>query len=333
MEEKLTKDRVTIYEVAKRAGVSLATVSRVINKTGNVSKETEEKVNAVIAKLGYQPSSLAQGLANSKSKNIAVVIPSTNYVFISNFLNGVVEVCKQNGNNVVLFTTSHSTLDALSTIDKVIKSHVDGAIIFDDELNSEDVKFINSFSVPCVVINHNVVGPQAACITFNHEIVLGKIIENNFKNNGQAMTFVHSHNGGRLLNRVEKKFKELHEEYHKSYQVFNCDDSYAKTYNDFKNYFESNKSGYFVVYRDSLGGAILNAALDSGLRVPEDVEIISIIGTKYGLLFRPQMSNLELDFSDVGKRAVYLLNDLVNETLTEKTVRYDVAYNKRGTTK
>ena len=158
MNDKLLKSRVTIYEVAKQAGVSLATVSRVINNTGTVSKETQQKVNAIIAKLGYQPSSLAQGLATSRSMNIAVVIPSANYVYISNLLYGIQEVAKERGVNLLLFSTSHSSIDAYKIIDGVIKSHVDGAVVFDDELSSEDIKFINSYSVPCVVINHTVFG-------------------------------------------------------------------------------------------------------------------------------------------------------------------------------
>ena len=59
------KERVTIYEVAKASGVSLATVSRVINKQGNMTEATRKKVEDTIAKLGYKPSGLAQALACS----------------------------------------------------------------------------------------------------------------------------------------------------------------------------------------------------------------------------------------------------------------------------
>lgn len=332
MDNKIYKDRVTIYEVASKAGVSLATVSRVINNTGNVSKETAEKVNSVIAKLGFQPSNLAQGLAKSKSQDIAIIIPSANYVFISNFINGVIEGCKEYGNNVTLFTTSHSSLDAINTIEKVIKSHVDGVIIFDDQLSTEDVNFINSFSVPCIVINHNVTSEQTGCITFNHEELMSNIIKNNTAKQGKIMTFVHSHNGGRLLNRVEKAFKEEHERESRSYQVFNCDDSYNSAYVEFSNYFKTHKSGYFVVYRDSLGAAITNAAIDNGIKVPEDVEVISIIGTKYAHIFRPQISSMDLDFIEIGKKAAYMLNDLNKGNLSEKNYKVYVKYNRRETT-
>ena len=86
------KDRVTIYEVAKTAKVSLATVSRVINNKGNVTDETRIRVEEAIAKLGYKPSSLAQGLATSKTTNIAIILPAANYVYISNMLSGMIDV-------------------------------------------------------------------------------------------------------------------------------------------------------------------------------------------------------------------------------------------------
>ena len=88
------KDRVTIYEVAKSAGVSLATVSRVINNKNNVTEKTRKLVEDTIERLGYKPSALAQGLATNRSTNIGIVLPATNYVYISNILSGMVDIAK-----------------------------------------------------------------------------------------------------------------------------------------------------------------------------------------------------------------------------------------------
>ena len=94
---KNLKDRVTIYQVAQAAGVSLATVSRVINKSGSVTESTRRKVEETIASLGYKPSALAQALATNRSTNVGVIIPSANYVYISNFLNGLTGVGREKG--------------------------------------------------------------------------------------------------------------------------------------------------------------------------------------------------------------------------------------------
>jgi DNA-binding LacI/PurR family transcriptional regulator len=101
-------------------------------------------------------------LATNKTTNIGVIIPSANYVYISNMLNGISEVAKEKGFVLTLFTTSHSHEEALSMIEKVITTHVDGAIIFDDELDEEDVMKINSYSVPTIVVNNKITGEESA---------------------------------------------------------------------------------------------------------------------------------------------------------------------------
>lgn len=328
------KDRVTIYEVAKASGVSLATVSRVINKQSNVTPETRAKVEATIARLGYKPSGVAQALATNKSTNIGVVIPSANYVYISNVLNGITEVAKEKGFTLSLFSTAHSREDALRMLEKVITSHVDGAIIFDDELDEDDVTKLSSYYVPTVVINNKVEGERTGCVIFGYEHNLAHILEHHFKENDKKFpVFLHVHNCGRLLARTEKAFIKACNQANREYQIMNVDDSYSRTYQDFCDYFSEHKTGYFIAYRDSIAAAIVNAATDSGLKVPEDVEVISLIGTKYANITRPTLSTFTINMQEVGKRAMYMLIDLANNELTQKTYKFESVYVKRQSTK
>ena len=328
------KDRVTIYEVAKASGVSLATVSRVINKQGNMTEATRKKVEDTIKRLGYKPSGVAQALATNKSTTIGVVIPSANYVYISSVLNGITEVAKEKGFNLSLFVTSHSKEDAVNMVEKVITSHVDGAIIFDDELDEEDIVKLNSYSVPTIVINNNIEGEKVGCITFGYEHKLQEILENKIaKKDHQQFVFLHVHNCGRLLARTEKRFINVCETAKVDHKIMNVDDSSSRTYHDFLKYFETHKKGYFVAYRDSIAAAILDAAIDSGLKVPEDVEVLSLIGTKYAKITRPTLSSMNIDMQDVGRRAMYMLIDLNKGELTTKTYRVESQYKKRNSTK
>ena len=328
------KDRVTIYEVAKASGVSLATVSRVINKQSNVTPETRAKVEATIARLGYKPSGLAQALATNKSTNIGVVIPSANYVYISNMLNGITEVAKEKGFTLSLFVTAHSRDDALRMLEKVITSHVDGAIIFDDDLDEEDSAKLSSYYVPSIVINNNVEGERTGCIVFGYEHNLRHIMENHFKQEDHKQPiFLHVHNCGRLLARTEKAFIRACNDANKEYRIMNVDDSYSRTYLDFKEYFQNHKGGYFIAYRDSIGAAVANAATDCGLKIPEDVEVLSLIGTKYSNITRPRLSSMSIDMQEVGKRAMYMLIDLLNHDLEQKTYKFESTFIKRDSTK
>ena len=328
------KERVTIYEVAKASGVSLATVSRVINNQGNVTEKTREKVQATINRLGYKPSGLAQALATNKSTTIGVVIPRANYVYISSVLNGIAEVAKEKGFIISLFSTSHSKQDAISVVKKIITSHVDGAIIFDDELEEEDIQQITSYYVPTIVINNKVEGDRCGCVVFGYEHNLKKILSEKLEKDKEITPiFLHVHDCGRLLARTEKAFVSVCKELGREYSVLNVDDSSSRTYNDFKEYFKKHRNGYFVAYRDSIAAAIVNAATDSGIKVPEEVEVLSLIGTKYANITRPTLSSFDIDMQDVGKRSMYMLMDLMKNELEKKTYRIESVYNKRGSTK
>ena len=328
------KERVTIYEVAKASGVSLATVSRVINNQGNVTEKTREKVQAVIKRLGYKPSGLAQALATNRSTTIGVVIPRANYVYISSVLNGIAEVAKEKGFAISLFSTSHSKQDALSVVEKVITSHVDGCIIFDDELEEDDISLINSYYVPTIVINNKVEGERVGCIIFGYEHNLKKILAEKLEKDKKITpVFLHVHDCGRLLARTEKAFVSLCKDLKRNYEILNVDDSSSRTYEDFVEYFKKTKSGYFVAYRDSIAAAIVNAATDSGLKVPENVEVLSLIGTKYANITRPTLSSLNINMQDVGRRSMFMLMDLMNNELENKTYRIETVYKKRGSTK
>jgi LacI family transcriptional regulator len=327
-----TKDRVTIYEVAIASNVSLATVSRVINNNSNVTEKTRKIVEETIARLGYKPSRLAQALATNKTTNIGVVIPSANYVYIANMLNGMTDEAKLRGFQLTLFVTNKSKEDALQVVEKVITSHVDGAIIFDDELDQDDIFKLSSYKIPLVVINNNVKSEKLASINFDYEEKIKEVINQYFIKGNKKMYFLHLHHSGKLLERIEKSFIDAHIKAGKNYGVFSIEDSYRQTYADFVEIFKSTKSGYFLAYRDSLAAAVINAALDSGLRVPEDVEVFSIIGTKYVTIIRPQLSSLHIDLKEVGSKAVVMLSTLMNDEEDSTVALFESSFIKRQST-
>ena len=330
------KDRVTIYQVAQAAGVSLATVSRVINKSESVTPATRRKVEETIASLGYKPSGLAQALATNRSTNIGVIIPSANYVYLANLLAGITEVSKEKSYQLTLFTTSHSREEALTMIDKVISAHVDGAIVFDDQLSQEDVDKIASYNVPTVVIDNKVSGEKACDIRFSYSAKLGELIQDYYaRGESNTMTFLHVHNAGRLLSKCEKIFLRTHEELGKEHRIINCPDSYTHTYQQFLDYFKdpANRKGYYICYRDSIAAAVLNAATDSGIAVPDQVEVLSLVGTKYAYIVRPTLTTMHIDMQEVGRRAMYMLTDLLNQELVEKTTKFEATLEKGQSTR
>lgn len=327
------KDRVTIYEVAKAAGVSLATVSRVINNQSNVTLETKKRVEDTIARLGYKPNALAQGLATNRTTNIGIVIPDVNYVHISNLLSGMIDIGKIYGYQTTLFVTKHSSQDTKEVIAKLLTSHVDGAVVFDDELEQSDIETIIKYNIPLVLIGDkfDIKDEKVGNITLNFASAIKEVINRHYENGGEKVTFLHSTNEGKMIQDIESKI--THDLLKDSYEEMLVTDSYHETYLQFIEYFKKVKKGQFVCPRDSLACALTNAAIDSGLKVPEDIEVVSVIGTKYSIVSRPTISSCELDFYDVGSIAMRMVTKLLKDELKNRYYHFDARYNSRSSTR
>jgi LacI family transcriptional regulator len=322
------KDRVTIYEVAKAAGVSLATVSRVINNQSNVTPETKKRVEETIQRLGYRPNALAQGLATSRTTNIGIVLSDTNYVHICNLLSGMIDIGKIYGYQTTLFVTKHSAEEAKEVIAKLITSHVDGAIVFDDELGEADIRNIESYNVPTVIIGNKVKGEKLASITLDFKEAIGEFVDKHFKEG--RVTFLRIPNEGKLMRGVEKV---LEDKVADRLDTITCPDSYHEVYSHFVDFFKAVRVGRFICPRDSLACAIQNAALDMGLRVPEDVQVLSIIGTKYSSIARPTISSLEMDMYEVGSIAMRMVTKLLKDELKNREYTFTSDFVQRASTK
>lgn len=329
------KDRVTIYEVAKVAGVSLATVSRVINNHPNVTEKTKKVVNEAIDKLGYKPSALAQGLANSRSTNIGIMIPSTGYSFVSNMLDGMIDIAKIYGYITSIFITKRTKEDAAQMINLLIKSHVDGAVIFDDELGTDEIRSIQNYHIPLIVIGHELSGDALGSILLEYKKPLLAVLEQDLKNTKDPLYILDIVNQGAMIDDLRDASISLAKKLNHPYEIIEANDSYSIVYDKMKEFFKTHKRGYFVAPRDSLAAAITNAASDTDLKVPDDVQVLAFIGNKYSYIARPQISTFTLDMFRVGSIAVRMLTKLLSdkEELNEKSFTIEAVYKKRDSTK
>lgn len=335
--KKMFKDRVTIYEVAKVAGVSLATVSRVINNHQNVTEKTKKAVNDAIQRLGYKPSALAQGLANSRSTNIGIMIPSTGYSYVSNMLDGMIEVAKIYKYITSIFITKRTKEDSGAVIESLIKSHVDGAVIYDDELGTDEIRSIQNYHIPLIVVGHDVEGDSLGSIIIEYKDPVMDVVKEHMMATKEDDVFILDVvNQGKMLDEIRDGLLDYAKANNRHIETITLNDSYNIVYPAMKEYFKTHRKGYFVAPRDSLATAVVNAALESGLRIPEDIEVLSAIGSKVSYMTRPEISSFSMDMFKVGSVAVRMLTKLLNEneqSAPQKTFRFRATYNKRSTTK
>lgn len=330
------KDRVTIYEVAKAADVSLATVSRVINNHDNVSEKTKDRVVAAIERLGYKPSALAQSLATSRSTNVAIALPSANYVYTSTALSGMIDVSKIYGYRSSVFS-DNILVDSKEVIDDIITSRVDGAVIFDYSITDAELQKLLDYKVPTVIIGKSPANiKQIGFVYLDYERALTNVIEDYLARGIEDIAFLRINNDDdSIFQSFEMVIEKVYAEHGKKYDNYiDISDSYSKTYELFTSLFQKEKPHQlYIAPRDSLAVAISNAATDLGIKVPNELEVIGVMGTKYSVIARPQISSLDLDLYEVGSIAMRMLTKMLQGTLKNNRFDFNCIYTKRGTTK
>lgn len=145
--------KATIRDVAKLAGVSVATVSRVMNQNGYVNSETEQKVNRAMKQLQYVPNQMARGLAGKRTKTIALILPDISNPFFPGLARGVEDIAQNNGYTVILCNSDDLGVKERSYIEVLKKKYVDGIIFATNNLVQEDLERLEEAQIPFVMLD------------------------------------------------------------------------------------------------------------------------------------------------------------------------------------
>jgi LacI family transcriptional regulator len=142
---------VTIYDVAREAGVSAATVSRYINRNVPVSPEVASRLDQVMADLGYVPLAAARHLASRKTRVVGLLLNNLQNDFFVPLLNGVEAVVRQKGYNLIIATYHASSRDQIPP--PLGPHNTDGLLVFSDGLVDDDLVRLNSKGFPIVLVH------------------------------------------------------------------------------------------------------------------------------------------------------------------------------------
>jgi len=159
-----------IYEVAELAGVSLATVSRVINPGAKVSDKTRQKVLSAMKQLGYRPNSIAQSLATRSSNSVGVLVSELHGPFYGAMLSAIEETLRAAG-KFVLVAAGHSKEEQeREAIRFLVSRNCDALIVHVEALPDKFLVEHNQKSTPLVVVNRKVRGLNDRCFSLNNEL-------------------------------------------------------------------------------------------------------------------------------------------------------------------
>ncbi|TBL80420.1 LacI family DNA-binding transcriptional regulator [Paenibacillus thalictri] len=306
----------TIRDVAKLAGVSVATVSRVINQSGYVNKQTEDKILESMHQLQYTPNTLARGLANKKTDSIALIIPNITNPFFPELVQAVEDAASRYGYTLLLGNSYNSEENALQYVQIFKNRFVDGVLIFaSHQFDSKDVSEIDKIEIPTVVIDKAL---------DNNQIFSAK--NRNFTGATMAVEHLQSIGckhiahirGPEKLYPARERFRGYHDtlqktgEFRSSYVEqgdFSMESGLAATMRLLDKHPEID--GIFAA-NDLMAAGSLKALQRKGKKVPDEVALIGYDGIHLLEMFEPEISTIAIPIYDIGNAAVSVLIDQIN---------------------
>lgn len=317
---------VTIYDVAREANVSMATVSRVVNGNQNVKPTTRKKVLDCIERLGYRPNAVARGLASKKTTTVGVIVPDISISFYSELARGVADIATMYEYNIILSNSDERSVREVELIEDHLGKQVDGMIFMSDSISDEVRKEMATANIPIVLAGTLDVEKQLPSVNIDYEegayIAVKKMIDN-----GHNRIIFVSGPFTRDINRESKKvgyiraLKEaglpIEEEL-----IIELDNSYDTAYESWKKIVElPGKPTAIVATNDRIAVGVLNGLRDNGLSVPEDYEIICFQHSNIARVVRPQLTSIVVPLYDLGAVAMRLLTKLMDgEEVSEEQV-------------
>ena len=286
---------VGIVEVAQRAGVSIATVSRALNGKSHVSPRARERVLKAARELGYVASSSAYTLATGRSKNIGVVMPFASTWFFSTVLEGIANTLVSRGYDLTLYNLSGGLGHRKRVFeDLVLRKRVDGVLTVALKVSEDELKRLTDLNKPIVGIGGPI--PGARSISIDDEGA-GRLATQHLISLGHTKIGMIS---GSPANEMDFHQPYLRKTgYHEALLDTNldfvpqwmaeADFTVAGGYQAAKQMLGDPRNAPTAIFcaSDEMGYGAIQAARDLGLRVPQDISVIGLdghpLGTFYGL--------------------------------------------------
>lgn len=320
---------VTMKDIARRAGVSIKTVSRVVNGQGEISPTTAAKVQAVIDELGYRPNQMARGLVSNRTNSLGFIVSTIRNPFYSEVAQSILHASRARNFQMVLCSHENSAQEQQRILSGLVAQGVDGVIIFPALDSTADIlRFAESFS-PIVAIDYEIDHPN-----------IGLVKSNVYRGAQLAVEYLvsqgHSHigmiNAARSISHNrEHGFRAAVREQGIAFSEdmivlgdFAADDieGGAKATTELlKRHPET--TGIFC-YNDLMAIGAIRAAEDLGRRVPAEMAVVGFDDIAIGEIVRPKLTTIKIDKFQAGRMAVENLLSMLDDAPMRQSTILDV---------
>ncbi|WP_080875739.1 LacI family DNA-binding transcriptional regulator [Oceanobacillus timonensis] len=320
--------RISIKDVAKAAGVAQSTVSKVINNTGSISKETIDRVNYHIQELGYEPSGIASALRNNKTKAIGLLIPDLANPFFSDLARLLEDEANHLGYRLSISSTDYIKEKELSYLKMFLKNNVDGIIIASGMEEIDDIKKVvagkpivgitrefPSQNISSISVNNYYGGYKAANYLIDHHhknlaIIAKPVWGNKERVRGCQQAVIDAglpemNSRNTLFVETTSTFKEQH--WH------------------IKQLLQETPSPTAIIACNNLFAAkTIQLAKQERLSVPKDISIIGFDDTVLAQLMDPPLTTIRQPLQTMAKETIKLLDQKIHSKTSELQLRLEL---------
>lgn len=309
---------VTIYDVAREANVSMATVSRVVNNNPNVKPQTRKKVFEAIERLGYRPNAVARGLASKKTTTVGVVIPDISNAIFAEVARGIEDIANMYHYNIILCNADKKKEKEIRVINTLLEKQVDGLLFMGGAVTDEHIQAFKTSTVPIVLCATSDGGNHYPSVDIDHEAAaddaVSELIAQGHRKIGMISVTLEDPSTGFARYSGYKKALEragipVREDY------IRLGNYRYESGIEVAQYFLQLADRPTAIFsaNDEMAIGAIHAIQDHGLKVPDDISVISVDNIRMASMVRPQLTTVGQPMYDIGAVSMRLLTKLMNK--------------------
>jgi LacI family transcriptional regulator len=315
----------TINDVAKLAGVSAMTVSRVINNSGYISRETRSRVEAAIAELAYVPNAVGRQLRSKRTKMLALVLSDIMNPFFTTIARGVEDVARAQGFSVMFCNTDESEAEEAKYLLMLVQRQVDGVLLVPASTSGRSLRLLSSQHMPVVVLDRRVQSRHIDSVRSDSEAGAYTLTEHLIGLGHRRIAVLTGRRSvSTSIDRVAGYCRAMLD------AGLELDDGLVRygeyNYGEY-NQVDGNRMALEVLAADPRPTAIfaannfiafgaMRSLREAGLRVPEDVSIVAFDDLPVAWLSDPFMTVVDQPAYEIGRRGAELLLARLDGTIS-----------------
>ncbi|MDD6991850.1 MAG: LacI family DNA-binding transcriptional regulator [Oscillospiraceae bacterium] len=310
---------VTIKDVAKAAGVSVATVSRVLNNSAAVSEETAAAVNEVIKEMGYSPNFLGRNLRKCETNNILAILPSTSHTVYSDIIRGMQDAAYPNYD--ILLSTSNSYLGTeMRLLEMLFNRTVDAAVLLGTQLDAKTLNDLNkryNIALCC----ERVSGAKVLTVTINDEEAAYDAVKMFLKKGKTKIGLVTTGGHTDALSSVdrEKGYIRALSEYGIQVEekyIYRCSYEYSDGCEAMKYFLSLDEMPQAVFcISDLLAAGVIKQAFREGIAVGTELEVCGFDNISLSEMYTPGITTVAQPGYEMGRTVINKLLDNMHSTV------------------